>query len=100
MKDFEKFLTDLPKPRVDVPAFRRELGRELAEAGVAPGDGDGDRVFAAAASHTHDKERARSWLERLRDGTSRSLDCGDVCLSLAGGSLFLGRSGQPEGHFE
>lgn len=45
----------------------RELGRELAEAGMTPHEGDGERVYAAAACHTHDKERARSWLERLRD---------------------------------
>ena len=29
MKDFEKLLTDLPKPAVEVPAFKRELWREL-----------------------------------------------------------------------
>jgi hypothetical protein len=32
MKDFEKFLTDLPKPAVEVPAFRDELRRELLSA--------------------------------------------------------------------
>jgi len=32
MKDFEKFLTDLPKPDADVPAFRAQLRRELLSA--------------------------------------------------------------------
>lgn len=45
----------------------RELGRALAEAGMAPSEADGARVFAAAACHTHDKEHARSWLARLQD---------------------------------
>jgi len=34
MKDFEKFLTELPRPDVDVPAFRAQLRRELVS--VAP----------------------------------------------------------------
>ena len=34
MKDFEKFLNDLPKPAVEVPAFRDQLRRELLS--VAP----------------------------------------------------------------
>jgi hypothetical protein len=34
MKDLEKFLTDLPKPDVEVPAFRQQLRRELLS--VAP----------------------------------------------------------------
>jgi hypothetical protein len=32
MKNFEKFLIDLPKPDVEVPAFRNELRRELLRA--------------------------------------------------------------------
>jgi hypothetical protein len=32
MKRFEKFLTDLPKPAVEVPAFRDQLRRELLSA--------------------------------------------------------------------
>jgi hypothetical protein len=45
MKDFEKFLTDLPKPAVDVPAFRDQLRRELASA--APTDPSRRWRFAA-----------------------------------------------------
>jgi hypothetical protein len=35
MKDFEKFLTDLPKPAVEVSAFRESLRRELLSAAPA-----------------------------------------------------------------
>jgi len=35
MKDFEKFLTDLPKPAVEVPVFRDRLRGELMS--IAPG---------------------------------------------------------------
>ena len=36
MKDFEKLLNDLPKPAVEVPAFKRELWRELQHVRPAP----------------------------------------------------------------
>ncbi len=36
MRNFEKFLTGLSKPDVDVPAFRERLGRELASVAGAP----------------------------------------------------------------
>jgi len=45
MKDFEKFLTDLPKPVVDVPAFRDQLRRELLSS--APTDPSRRWRFAA-----------------------------------------------------
>ncbi|MCP3978289.1 MAG: hypothetical protein GY716_03015 [bacterium] len=38
MKDIEKFLTDLPKPAVDVPAFKDQLRRELRSSVAAPVD--------------------------------------------------------------
>ena len=36
MRNFEKFLTGLSKPDVEVPAFRERLGRELASVAGAP----------------------------------------------------------------
>ena len=52
MKDFEKFLTDLPKPAVEVPAFRARLRGELLS--VAPTATGGYwrplAVFAATAA--------------------------------------------------
>ena len=49
MKDFEKLLTDLPKPDVDVRTFKRQLRRELLSARVAA-PGFGFRLALGAAA--------------------------------------------------
>jgi len=43
----------------------RELGRVLAEGGVAPSEADTEAVAAAAAGCAQDKELARLWMARL-----------------------------------
>ncbi len=48
MKDFEKLLTDLPKPAVEVPAFKQELWRELQHT-RRPGYGRGPWIALAAS---------------------------------------------------